>query len=122
MIDGAVFLAAASDRTQMGKFAVRHRTQVPLEALAKYFAVGFVDPIGWPVFGLRLGAGAFTVLSPPALPFRVLRVLGRRERSGAGALRRGGCRGVRALAALVRRGGQGIPRSGLQEIGEVTSY
>ena len=54
MIDGAVFLAAASDRTQMGKFAVRHRAEVPLEAFAEYFAVGFVNPVGGPVLGLGL--------------------------------------------------------------------
>ena len=54
MIDGTVFLAAAADRTQMGKFAVRHSAEVPLEALAKYFAVGFVDPVGRPVLGLGL--------------------------------------------------------------------
>ena len=72
MVNGTVLFAATADCTEVGKLAVRHCTQVPLEALAKYFAVGFVYPIGWPVFGLRLGAGAFTVLSPPALPFRVL--------------------------------------------------
>ena len=54
MIDGAVFLAAASDRTQMGKFAVRYRAEVPLEALAEYFTVGFVNPVGGPVLGLGL--------------------------------------------------------------------
>ena len=53
MIDGTVFLTAAADSTQMGKFAVRHSAEVPLEALAEHFAVGFINPIGRPV--LRLG-------------------------------------------------------------------
>ena len=114
MINGTVFFAATADGTQVGKFAVRHRTQVPLEALAKYFAVGFVDPVGWPVFGLGLCAGAFTVLSPPALPFRILGSLGGVK--GVVRVRLGGG------GVGVGRGGQGIPRSGLQEIGEVTSY
>ena len=38
----------------MGKFAVRHRAKVPLEAFAEDFAVGLVNPIGWPVLGLGL--------------------------------------------------------------------
>ena len=44
MVNGTVLFAATADCTKVGKFAVRHCTQVPLEVLAKYFAVGFVDP------------------------------------------------------------------------------
>ena len=54
MIDGTMFFATSADGAQMGKFAVRHRAKVPLESLAEDFAVGFVDPIGWPVLGLGL--------------------------------------------------------------------
>ena len=60
-----MFLAATADSTEMGKFAVRHRAQVPLEALAKNFAVGFVNPVGRPVLGLRLVA--YIGLSPVCL-------------------------------------------------------
>ena len=38
----------------MGKFAVRYRAEVPLEALAEYFTVGFVNLVGGPVLGLGL--------------------------------------------------------------------
>ena len=38
----------------MGKFAVWHSAQVPLEALAKDFTVGFVNLVGGPVLGLGL--------------------------------------------------------------------
>ena len=34
MIDGTMFFAASADSAQMGKFAVRHRAEVTLEAFA----------------------------------------------------------------------------------------
>ena len=54
MINSTVFLAAAADSAQMGKFTVRHRAEVPLEALAEDFTVGFVNPVSGPVLGLGL--------------------------------------------------------------------
>ena len=84
MIDGTVFLTAAADSKQMGKFAVRHSAEVSLEALAEYLAVGFVNPVGRPVLGLGLIAWAFPLLSPFAFPFGVLSFLAMRSSVGAG--------------------------------------
>ena len=60
----------------------------------------FVNPIGGPILRLGFVAEAFTLLSPLALPFGILRVLRRGEGSGPGAFRR---RGVGSLTPFVRR-------------------
>ena len=96
--------------------------EVPLEPLAKDFAMGFVDPVGGPVLGLSLVTEALALLTPPAFPLDILRVFRRGKGSGPSTLRRRWRRGVGSLSPLVRRGRQRISRPRLQEIGQVAAY